>query len=76
MVMQQLDKALQSLEKEFNKWKVKVLEAVNTLERQEMIAAKIGDAFCAAQQTLGLGEAHIGGCQHLPSLACFWEITP
>ena len=47
--MQQLDKAYLALEKEVNRWKVNILETVNTLEPQFIMAKRIDEAFRSAQ---------------------------
>jgi hypothetical protein len=52
LVMQQSNKAHMSLEKEFNRWKVNIVETVSSLERQMLLAARIDDAFWTAQQTM------------------------
>ena len=39
--MQQLGKAHMAFEKEVNKWKVNMLETVNTLKRQFIVASRI-----------------------------------
>jgi hypothetical protein len=52
LVMQQLNKAHMSLEKEFNWWKVNIVETVSSLERQMLLEARIDDAFRTAQQTM------------------------
>ncbi len=52
LVMQQLNKAHMSLEKEFNWWKVNIVETVSSLERQMLLVARIDDALRTAQQTM------------------------
>ncbi len=52
LMMQQLDKAHLALEKEVNTWKVDMLESVNILEPQFIMASRIDEAFQSAQQTL------------------------
>jgi hypothetical protein len=50
--MQQLDKAHRALEKEVNRWKVNMLETMNSLEWKFIMASRIDDAFRSAQRTL------------------------
>ncbi|KZR96448.1 Uncharacterized protein APZ42_009206, partial [Daphnia magna] len=52
LAMQQLDRAHQSLEKEFNKWRPNVVSAVNALESQVIMTATMDEAFRAAQRIL------------------------
>ena len=52
IVMQQLNKAHLSLEKEINRWKVNVVETVNSLERRMLMSARMDDAFRSAQRTM------------------------
>jgi hypothetical protein len=49
LIMQQLDKAHLEFEKEVNRWKVNMLETVNRLERQFIMASRIDEAFRSAQ---------------------------
>nr|CAH0105605.1 unnamed protein product [Daphnia galeata] len=50
--MQQLDKAHRALEKEVNRWKFNMLETMNSLEWQFIMASRIDDAFRSTQRTL------------------------
>jgi hypothetical protein len=50
--MCQLEKAHGALEKEVNKWKLNILEKLDTLERQSTFTLRIEDAFRSAQQTM------------------------
>ncbi|XP_057367096.2 uncharacterized protein LOC130688124 [Daphnia carinata] len=52
LAMQQLDRAHQSLEKEFNKWRQNVVSAVNALESQVIMTTRVDEAFRAAQKVL------------------------
>ncbi|XP_057379621.1 uncharacterized protein LOC130701715 [Daphnia carinata] len=52
LAMQQLDRAHQSLEKEFNKWRQNVVSAVNALESQVIMTTRVDEAFRAAQRVL------------------------
>ena len=52
LIMQQLDKAHRALEKEVNRWRVNMLETVNSLEWQFIMGSRIDEAFRSAQRTL------------------------
>jgi hypothetical protein len=52
LIMQQLDKAHRALEKEVNRWRVNMIETMNSLECQFIMASRIDDAFRSAQRTL------------------------
>lgn len=52
LAIKQLDRAHQSMEKEFNKLRQNVLSVLNALESQAIMTAMVDEAFRAAQRVL------------------------
>ncbi|KZR96456.1 Uncharacterized protein APZ42_009190, partial [Daphnia magna] len=52
VVLSQLERAHQTLEKELNRAKINFVNAMNVLERQSIVTARVDEAFRAAHRLL------------------------